>query len=239
MTRHSILSALLLAVVMSVPAHAGPVRFAAELAAIADRDRANPVADGGVLFLGSSSIRLWKLSTGFPDARTINHGFGGATVTDVLAHYDLLVGQLRPESIVVYVGENDLAQGRPARDVARDVGTLLRRLRADFPAARIAYLSIKVAPARLAHRRAIAQANALIGAQAGDTHFDFIDAADELRLPDEAPDTSYFGRDGLHLSESGYARWNRIVRSYLARRDRPARDAGSGAAVAAVSAHKR
>jgi len=230
---------LLAAAVLPAPALAGPARFANELAAIAERDRANPMPQGGVLFLGSSSIRLWNLGAGFPSAQAVNHGFGGATVTDVLENYELLVGGHRPDSIVVYVGENDLAQGRAAAAVAHDVGLLLARLRTDFPTARIAYLSIKYAPVRWSRRNEIARANALIGAQTrarGAPRFDFIDASQDLLVSGEQPDANCYGRDGLHLNESGYARWNRIVRSYLARSDRAGRE---GAGIAMAGARKR
>jgi lysophospholipase L1-like esterase len=214
--RLSILALLLVATGAIGPAQAEPRRFMNELERFARTEGAAPVREGGALFLGSSSVRLWDLGTGFPGAQAVNHGFGGATVSDVLASYDLLVAGHVPETIIVYVGENDLALGRSARDVAGDVGTLLARLRGDYPKARIAYLSIKYAPVRWSLRGEIARANRLIRKQARSTGgFDYIDVSKGL-LAAEQPDVRLFGADGLHLSTDGYGRWNRIVAGYLA-----------------------
>jgi len=238
MARHSILSAVLLATLAHGPALAEAAPFAAEISAIARRDQAHPVPQGGVLFLGSSSIRLWNVAASFPEAQTINHGFGGATVTDVLRNYGLLVADHQPDHILVYVGENDLAQERDPAAVAHDVITLLTRLRADFPTARIAYLSIKYAPVRWSHRQAIGRANALIrdAARRAD-RIDYIDASRDLLVGDDSPDVACYGSDGLHLNQSGYSRWNRIVRSYLTHMDGPG-NAGGKAAGGTSVAHR-
>lgn len=203
---------MLVLTALASPVQAEQRRFMAELNAFAHREGA-AVQAGGTLFIGSSSIRLWDLAEAFPSAQVINHGFGGATVADVLASYDLLVAGRQPESIIVYVGENDLAEGRAATEVAGDVGTLLTRLRADFPKARIAYLSMKVAPVRWTMRKSIAEANRLIGTHAVE-RVDYIDVAAAL-LAIDRPDRSLFGKDGLHLNKAGYERWNRIVGRYL------------------------
>src|SRR5258708_403440 len=49
-----------------------------EIAAYEAADRANPPPKGGVLFIGSSTIRLWTtLAEDFPDHKVINRGIGG------------------------------------------------------------------------------------------------------------------------------------------------------------------
>ena len=57
--------------------------FQNEIEAFEATDRAHPPSPGGVMFLGSSSIRLWKtLAADFPDVSPVNRGFGGSTVPD-------------------------------------------------------------------------------------------------------------------------------------------------------------
>ena len=52
-------------------------RWEKEIAAYEASDRTNPPPKGGALFIGSSTIRLWKtLATDFPDHKVINRGFG-------------------------------------------------------------------------------------------------------------------------------------------------------------------
>ena len=52
-----------------------------EIAAYEATDRTNPPNPGGVLFVGSSSIRLWQtLQSDFPGVPVLNRGFGGSEI---------------------------------------------------------------------------------------------------------------------------------------------------------------
>src|SRR4051812_289905 len=54
-----------------------------EVAAYETADRQSPPPKGGVLFIGSSTIKLWKsLASDFPDHAVINRGFGGTELVD-------------------------------------------------------------------------------------------------------------------------------------------------------------
>lgn len=188
-------------------------RFDAEVAALAAR----PLPADGVstLFLGSSSIRLWDVGMSFPTLHVLNRGFGGATTADVLHHYNRVVAGLQPTTVVVYVGENDIAAGAAAETAASDVTTLLARLRTDMPHARIAYLSMKPTPLRWDLYARMMAANAAIKAQATTIGFDFVDVGGALLNAAGKPDAQYFGVDGLHLNGRGYERWTTIIERYL------------------------
>ena len=57
--------------------------FIKEIEAFEASDRTNRPAPGGLLFVGSSSIRLWKtLAQDFPEHPVINRGFGGSQIID-------------------------------------------------------------------------------------------------------------------------------------------------------------
>ncbi|UAK26577.1 lipolytic enzyme [Sphingomonas nostoxanthinifaciens] len=189
--------------------------YAAEIAAFARAPRTSGTA--AVLFLGSSSVRLWDKVDAFPSESAINHGFGGATVRDVLRHYRVLVEDCHPAAVIVYVGENDIATGRTPAETAADVLTLMTKLREDFPTARIAWLSLKPSPARWPLWREMTVVNAEVKAHAASAGaFDYIDIVPSLMGLDGRPDRTLFGPDGLHMSPLGYARWNRIVALYFA-----------------------
>jgi lysophospholipase L1-like esterase len=193
-----------------------PGRFDTELLAFAQINRSARREAAGTLFIGSSSIRLWNVKADFASYRPINHGFGGATVRDVLANYDLLTANYAPQSIIVYVGENDIVQGRDASAVAQDVVTLLAQLHRDFPEARIMFLSMKSSPARLRWRPAVEQANREILLQSSAIGaFDYIDVAASLMLDADEPDPDCFRADGIHLSAAGYQRWRKIIDGFL------------------------
>ncbi|MES2494552.1 MAG: GDSL-type esterase/lipase family protein [Pseudomonadota bacterium] len=189
-------------------------RFDAEVAAMAAR----PLPSDGVsaLFLGSSSIRMWDVGMSFPTIHALNRGFGGATTADVLYHYGRIVTGLQPNTVIVYVGENDIAAGASADAAVADILALLARLRTDMPGTRIAYLSMKPTPLRWDLYERMAAANAAVKAQASAIGFDFVDVGGALLDPSGKPDSQYYGVDGLHLNARGYERWTSIVQRYLA-----------------------
>src|SRR4051812_5869769 len=91
------------------------------LAAFASADERHAPPPGGVLFVGSSSIRLWSdLETQFSALPVVlKRGFGGSRLSDCVHHLDRLVVQYRPRLVLVYAGDNDLAEGRTPEDVLR------------------------------------------------------------------------------------------------------------------------
>ncbi|MGE4323619.1 MAG: GDSL-type esterase/lipase family protein [Sphingobium sp.] len=189
--------------------------FSNEIEAFARANNAGPPITDATLFMGSSSIRLWDIRESFPDIPAVNRGFGGATTRDVLHYYRRLLPRSAPRSIVVYVGENDLAAGASPHEVARAVLSLLGRLRADYPRAHIAYLSLKPSPIRWTLWPKMAAVNMTVAARARTTGFDYLDVGSALLAPDGLPDASLFRSDGLHMNPRGYARWNRLVDAYL------------------------
>src|SRR6478672_5405294 len=91
----------------------------APLAAFAAADGKHAPPAGGVLFVGSSSIRLWDgLESDFSALPVvINRGFGGSRLSDCVHYLDRLVVRYRPRLVLVYAVDNDLAEGRSAADV--------------------------------------------------------------------------------------------------------------------------
>jgi len=191
--------------------------FSNEIAAFATANDAGAALPDATLFLGSSSIRLWDIRASFPDTGTINRGFGGATTRDVLHYYPRLLPRAKPRSIIVYVGENDLAAGATPAEVSRNILTLLKRLRADYPKARIACLSLKPSPIRWTLWPKLAAVNMTVAARSRVTGFDYLDVGSVLLAPDGLPDASLFRPDGLHMNPRGYLRWTRTVDAWLDR----------------------
>ena len=50
-----------------------------------EQDKASAPPENGVLFVGSSSIRLWDLEKSFPEKNYLNRGFGGSQIADSIA----------------------------------------------------------------------------------------------------------------------------------------------------------
>jgi len=158
------LSSCLIAATVAVPAYSQTSAVAADaapssiidpkwaptFAAFSSSDKANMPAPGGVLFVGSSSIRLWdNLEKQFSSVPVvIKRGFGGSRMEDCAAYLSRLVTPYKPRLVLVYAGENDLAEGRSPEQVLRSFGTFVKGVRAQLPRTRIAYISIKPSLAR-------------------------------------------------------------------------------------------
>ena len=60
-----------------------------DIAAFERIDRIDPPCPGAILFVGSSSIRLWKtLELDFPQHIVLNRGFGGSQLADAVHYAD-------------------------------------------------------------------------------------------------------------------------------------------------------
>ncbi|MDO7834257.1 GDSL-type esterase/lipase family protein [Sphingobium sp. HBC34] len=191
--------------------------FSNEIAAFARANSAGAPVRDATLFLGSSSIRLWDIAGSFRDIDTVNRGFGGATTAHVLHYYKRLLPPLPPRAIILYVGENDLAAGVTPQAVTRDLLTLIGKLRADYPRAAIACLSLKPSPMRWTLSPKMAEVNAAIAGRARKEGFAYLDVGSALLAPDGLPDASLFRPDGLHMNGRGYQRWTALVDAWLDR----------------------
>ena len=141
-----------------------PVRFQADIEAFRDWDTKNAFPADAVLFVGSSSIRMWPTAVDFPDLPVINRGFGGSQIPDVLLHLDSVVLKYRPAVVVFYAGDNDVNSGRTPEQVLADYRTFVERVRAGRTDTRFVFVPIKPSLARWTLWPEMQRANALVRA---------------------------------------------------------------------------
>jgi len=101
-----------------LPMTRADVRWEPDIRRFEDQDRKKPPAQGGIVFVGSSTIRRWDLAKSFPGLPAVNRGFGGSHMTDSLRYVDRIVTPYHPRVVVVYAGDNDLASGKSPQRVA-------------------------------------------------------------------------------------------------------------------------
>ncbi|ARK09325.1 GDSL-type esterase/lipase family protein [Fibrivirga algicola] len=183
------------------------VLFEEEVRELERKISAHPT--GGTVFYGSSSIRLWAtLEADFPEAQPINIGFGGATLAACAWHFERLVVPVQPHALILYAGDNDLAEGRQPEEVCLFFYALAEKIIHHFPNVPVTFLSIKPSPARWILVDQIRTANALIAEKINELpNFQFVDATPVMLTGDGQPERELYVEDGLHLSPSGYARW--------------------------------
>lgn len=196
---------------------AAPENWAAEIDRLVANDAARPPAPGGVVFIGSSSIRLWSsLAQDFPGVATINRGFGGSELPDSVHYIDRVVIPYRPRAVVLYAGENDLWAGKSSASVVAAFEAFRSRLHAALPEARLIFLSIKESPSRVRVRDTVRETNRRIAELcAADPRCVFVDVATPLLDAAGGFRPELFIADQLHLSAAGYAIWKQVLAPHL------------------------
>ncbi len=210
--------AMLAPVRLQAQADPDPNRFADEINAFEQWDRKNAVPRQPVLFVGSSSIRYWLTAASFPDVSVINRGFGGAHISDVHHFAERIVLKYAPSAVIFYAGDNDVAGGKSPEQVFEDYRAFVRLVHDALPATPILFLPIKPSLSRWALWPRMEQANKLIRDYSDKEPLLFYaDIATPMLGRDGNPRPALFVEDGLHLSETGYQLWTRIVAPYLDR----------------------
>jgi lysophospholipase L1-like esterase len=201
-----------------VPQNAAPAPpYENEMFAFEQADAKNFPPTGAVLFVGSSSIRLWTtLADDFPQIPTINRGFGGALISEVLHYADRIIIPYKPRLIVLYIGGNDIASGKSPEEVLDTFKLLAARIHEKLPAAHLAYVSINPSIARWPLDEKNRRASELIREYLGNTSWMFyIDSYSKMLGPDGKPRAELLSEDQLHLNAAGYQLWAKIIAPYL------------------------
>ena len=191
--------------------------FENEILAFEARDKTNPPPRHAILFVGSSSIRLWKtLTQDFPQYRVLNRGFGGSQISDCIYFANRIVLPYEPDVIVFYAGGNDINAKKSSETVAADFKTFVANVRAKLPKTHIAYISIAGNPSRWAQVEQVRAANKMVrDFTATQDGLSFIDVFPAMMGADGTPQPDIFVADRLHMNEKGYAIWKRVAGEHL------------------------
>lgn len=171
-----------------------------------------------VLFVGSSTIRMWPhLSQDFRSVPAIvNRGFGGSTMHDCHLLVRELVIRYQPSAVLVYAGDNDLAQGRTPAQVLLSFQSFVQAVRQELPQTQVSFISIKPSPSRAALMPLARETNALVAnfiAQLPNAKY--IDVFTPMLGEDGQPRAQLYLADQLHMNAAGYALWQGVIAGHL------------------------
>lgn len=195
----------------------GAAKWEKEIAAFEKADAEKLPPKNAILFIGSSSIRLWKtLAADFPNHKVINRGFGGSQLGDSVHFANRVVIPYRPRQIIVYAGGNDLNAGKEPSVAAGDFRAFVETVRAALPNVKIACISIAPNPARWAQVEKVRELNRQL-AEYANTAKDvtFIDVFPHMLGADGQPLPGIFVADRLHMNPKGYAIWTKLILPHL------------------------
>jgi len=193
-----------------------PEPFAKEIAAFEARDKATPPPQNEIVFVGSSSIRLWKSTEAFPDLKVINRGFGGSQMADSVRYAERIILPYKPRIVVVFAGGNDINAKKTPERVLEDFKALVAKIHEALPKTRIYFISLFPNVARKSQDAPCEKVNALISAYTKtDPLLGYIETASKFRGADGGPRPELLRKDGLHMNDDGYKIWNEIVGAVL------------------------
>ncbi|MEN6385014.1 MAG: GDSL-type esterase/lipase family protein [Phycisphaerales bacterium] len=200
----------------SVQNYANPDRWKAVIQKFVDNDKKNPPPKNAVLFVGSSSIRMWDTSKWFPDIPNINRGFGGSYVIDSYIYADQIITPYKPRTIVFYAGDNDAADKKPPQMVLADFEALFFKVRKELPKTKIVVISTKPSIARWKFWPQMLEANNYIEIFCKkQQNTAFVDVSKVMLDSAGQPRKDIFLSDGLHLNEKGYELWTSLVKPLI------------------------
>jgi lysophospholipase L1-like esterase len=171
----------------------------------------------------SSNIRLWKkVAEAFPTHKIINRGFGGSEMSDLVKFAGRIVIPYRPKVIIVYSGDNDLADHKTPEQVAANFKAFVQEVHAALPDTVIGCIAVKPSPSRA---RLLAQVKAtdqlLESFCRTNANTIYIDDLTPMLSAKGTPRPELFIKDGLHLNAQGRAIWTALISPILDRYDPP------------------
>jgi lysophospholipase L1-like esterase len=179
-------------------------------------DRKNTFPSDSVLFVGSSSIRMWPTRECFEGFAVINRGFGGSQISEVNYFAERIVLRYEPKVIVFYAGDNDIAAGKSARQVFDDYKSFTGLVQQKLSRTRIIYIGIKPSLSRWSLWPVMNEANAMIRDFSDkDGRLFYFDSATPLLDGDGKPNSAFFLKDQLHLNDKGYEVWTKLIRPVI------------------------
>jgi lysophospholipase L1-like esterase len=175
-----------------------------------------------ILFVGSSSIRLWKnIKSDMSPYEVLGRGYGGAHFYDLIHYTERLVKNHNPKAIAVFVANDITGKNngswygdlRPKQvlQLFKFFTKEIQSIHGDIP-----IFAIETTPtiSRWSVWDKISTANDLIkDYTAKKENLDYITTRLDFLDSKGYPKEKYFMNDKLHLNKSGYKLWAKIIKN--------------------------
>jgi len=181
-------------------------------------DIKNGFQPGSILFTGSSSIRRWKpLSEDMSPMLVINRGFGGSTIPEVTYYADRIILPHHPKIIVIYCGENDLANDQAKSKLAlKSFKKFVSYLEMNLPNTKVFFITIKPSIKRWNYWPKLEDANTKIEKYiTKKDNLYYVDAATKMLDESGIVLQDIFVEDNLHMNATGYKIWAETLKPVL------------------------
>lgn len=194
-----------------------PARFAKEIDAFDAADAKSSPEKGGIVFTGSSSIRMLDIPKLFPGLDALNRGFGGSHISDVNHYLERCVLRYEPSLVVFYCGCNDIWDKKSPEQVDEDFAEFRTRLFKRVPKAELIIMPIRPCESRASARdRETAMNERFLKIAGADPRITYVaGSADRYLDKNGKAIRELFIADKLHLSDAGYEIWKELLTPLL------------------------
>ncbi len=181
------------------------------------KDAEEKPARGGIMFMGSSMIVRWStLAQDYPEAKPINHAFGGSDICDSTYYADRIIFPLEPKTIFLRAGSNDIHGGKSPEQVFQDYKDFVAKVHSKLPDTTIVFIGLCPAPIRASESEANKKLDELVEAYSKETpHLKFVPGYDTSLDANGNIREELFQKDRLHFNPEGYKLMIARVRPFV------------------------
>ncbi len=173
-------------------------------------------SDNAILFIGSSSIRLWKsIKEDLAPYEPIKRGYGGSRYSDLIHFTERLVSPHKVKAVGIFVA-NDITGGindLSPEEVLNLVKFIVKKIRKSHKNKPIFFIETTPTSRRWKVWDKISKANDLIkDFSSNNKNIFYIDTRSYYIKSNGMPNDDFFIRDKLHLNSKGYKLWAKIIK---------------------------
>lgn len=194
-------------------------RWEGDIAKLEAKDKTESHPDDSILFVGSSSIRLWSdIMEDMAPYHPIQRGYGGAKWSDVAVFVERLISPHQFRAVVFFVG-NDISGGSGDKSPEEVVGLFdyaLSKVRERNREAPVFFIAVTPTESRFAAWPKIKAANSAARRFCERTEKTYFIGTESIFLDTSGrPRSELFRDDKLHLNRDGYVHWAAAIKSHL------------------------
>lgn len=182
-----------------------------------EKFKKEPVVPGKIIFLGNSITEGGRWRQLLKDSTIINRGIAGDNTFGVLARLDEIV-KLKPASLFVLIGTNDLSKKIPDEAILENIFTMISRIKAGSAKTKIFIQSILPVnetverfPQQFNNSMHINTINDQLARYATRLRYTYVDLYEKF-IDNQGRLDAKYTFDGLHLNAAGYQRWVEILK---------------------------
>lgn len=182
-----------------------------------------PTSKDDIIFLGNSITNGCEWAELLGNAHAKNRGISGDTTNGVLDRLHVITTG-KPSKVFLLIGINDLSGGLSVDSIAKNVETIVKRIKKESPATRVYMQSVlplnPVYNMFTGHMKRQADdvpvLNELLKKVAKRNRLTYIDLYAAFINPNTNEMNADYSNDGLHLLGKGYQKWAEIIKPYVA-----------------------